>query len=272
VPVKFTGSGWPVNELVSIELVVPPGLDMKGLAPGEDSVGIGFATADASGKFEVAMESTAKINWLLRSEWTPFMKPDLRKIDPLPNGIYNIRAVGLDPRMGATVSLELELLPPAATPAPTAEKPAPGKLSFEAAEYTNVDLGFSVKYPKDWKETPGQKAPIVFYGAAVAQVPVLVVSVVEAATFADALNAGLGAAGGTDLKIVSERETSLADGTKASKAVIKVTVKGFPAEGFAVGAKKDGKWVTVTVATVAMLVPYDEAKFSEIAHTLQFKK
>jgi roadblock/LC7 domain-containing protein len=36
--------------------------------------------------------------------------------------------------------------------------------------------------------------------------------------------------------------------------------------------QKGNKWILVTVGTVELLVPYDEAKFSEIAKTLQFKK
>jgi hypothetical protein len=36
--------------------------------------------------------------------------------------------------------------------------------------------------------------------------------------------------------------------------------------------KKGDKWITVAITTVALLVPYDEAKFSEIAKTLTFTK
>jgi hypothetical protein len=35
--------------------------------------------------------------------------------------------------------------------------------------------------------------------------------------------------------------------------------------------QKDGKWIVVAVTTVSLLAKYDEALFSEIAHTLQFK-
>jgi roadblock/LC7 domain-containing protein len=40
---------------------------------------------------------------------------------------------------------------------------------------------------------------------------------------------------------------------------------------FCLGVMKDNKWIIVTVATVGLLAKYDEAKFSEIAHTLEFK-
>jgi hypothetical protein len=35
--------------------------------------------------------------------------------------------------------------------------------------------------------------------------------------------------------------------------------------------QKDGKWIIVAITTASLLAKYDEALFSEIAHTLQFK-
>lgn len=112
IPIKFTGSGWPANELVSIELVLPAGVTVVGLMPGEDSIGIAFTTPDASGNFEVTLEPVAKLNWLLRTEWTPMMRPDMMSVDPLPTGTYTIKAVGLDPGTVSTTSIELGLTPP----------------------------------------------------------------------------------------------------------------------------------------------------------------
>ncbi len=271
IPVKFSGSNWPANELVFIDLVLPPGIEVKGLNPGEDSIGIAVATADATGKFEVTMEATAKLNWLLNTDWLPTMRPDLTKIKPLPNGVYDIRATGANVGTAATAKWELALVAPPAPPAPPAEKPAePGKLSFEAAEYTNAELGFSVKYPKDWKQEKSET--LLFYAASPAMVPVLFVDAEEAATFADAAKKSLEGAGGSGFKVVSEKESTLADGTKASTAVFEVSLRGFGAKGFGLGVKKDAKWIVVMVGTVEMLAKYDEAKFSEIVHTLQLKK
>ena len=278
IPVKFSGSGWPANELVTIDLVVPTGVEVKGKAPSEDSVGIAVGIADAAGKFEVAMEATAKLNWLLNTDWLPTIKPDLTKIKPIPNGVYTIRAMGIDPRTVVTTTWELELLPavaPLPAAPPPAAPPAAGKLSFEAAEYANADLGFSVKYPKDWKQSTALKSPtIVFVAQAAAQVPLLEVDVVAGATFAEALNTALKGGGGSDIKIKSEKETALADGTKAFQAVHSFInpIAPMAVDAFSLGVQKGDKWVIVTVATVALLAPFDEAKFSEIAHTLQFKK
>ncbi len=111
IPIKFIGTGWPPGEVVTIELIVPPTVEIPGVKPGEP-VGIGAATADAAGKFEVTMESSAKINFFLRGAWTPILSPDWTKINPLPNGVYIIKAVGLDPGTVDRTIIELELSPP----------------------------------------------------------------------------------------------------------------------------------------------------------------
>jgi branched-chain amino acid transport system substrate-binding protein len=162
---------------------------------------------------------------------------------------------------------------PALPPAPPPPPPAPpaGGLSFEAAEYTNAELGFSVKYPKDWAQQPSED--VLFYAAAPKKVPLLFVDTKEGATFTEALTKSLEAVGGKNVKMKPESEITLADGTKAIQAIGKFSHPDAPVamDILSVGAMKDNKWVIVTVATVGMLAKFDEAKFSEIAHTLQFK-
>lgn len=113
LPVKFIGKGWQPGEIVTIDLIVPPTEEVTGAKPGEP-LGIAVATADGAGNFEVAMEATAKINWLLRGAWTPVLKPDVTKVNPLPNGVYILKATGIDPRTVDRTVIELELLPPPA--------------------------------------------------------------------------------------------------------------------------------------------------------------
>lgn len=181
-------------------------------------------------------------------------------------------------------------LPACTCSEPTVEEPAPleeetpvkeeateeaaSGLSFEAAEYVNTDYGFSVKYPEGWKEVSGEGWPeALFYAAAPGQVPVLGVAVQdvddEAATFADVLTTLSEATGDSGIEIVSETETTLADGTPAAEAVAKWTVEGFPGDTFALGAIKDNRWIIITISTISLLAPYDEVLFAEIAHTLQ---
>jgi uncharacterized membrane protein len=152
-----------------------------------------------------------------------------------------------------------------------AKPPVAGGLSFEAVEYVNAEYGFSIKYPAAWVKGQPVGAQ-VFTAAASAKVPVITVSVREAATFTAALKAGLEESGGSNITIGPEKQTKLADGTEAMIAKADWTVKaGYPGETFALGVQKGGKWIVASVTTVALLVPYDEAKFSEIANTLQFK-
>jgi hypothetical protein len=102
----------------------------------------------------------------------------------------------------------------------------------------------------------------------------LEVDVVAGATFAEALNTALTGSGGSGIKIKSEKETALADGTKAFQAVYSFDnpIAPMAVDVFSLGAQKGDKWVIVTVATVELLAKFDESKFSEIARTLEFKK
>ena len=147
---------------------------------------------------------------------------------------------------------------------------AGGALTFEAAEYVNTDYGFSVKYPKDWVQQTSTEPSTLLLAAAAKRVPAISISVQDSATFAEALTATLALAG-SDIKIVTERSTTLADGTPATEAVVKWKTQNLGADTFALGVQKDGKWIIVAVTTVSLLAKYDEALFSEIAHTLQFK-
>ena len=149
-------------------------------------------------------------------------------------------------------------------PPPPPSPPTPGV-------YTNEEYGFSVKYPAEWAEQETTGETTVFSAAAPAKVPALFVCVVDSATFADAVIAALNAVGAVGTTIESESETALADGTPATEAILKTTLSGYGADALTVGAQKDGKWVVVTVATVGLLAKFDEAKFSEIAHSLQFE-
>jgi hypothetical protein len=152
----------------------------------------------------------------------------------------------------------------------TAAPPAAGgALTFEAAEYVNTDYGFSVKYPKDWTTQPNTPG-IVFLAAPAKRVPTVSVAIQDGATFADALTANMLLLG-SDINITSQSPTTLADGTPAFQAVVKWKTQKLSADTLALGVQKDGKWIIVSVTTVSLLAKYDEALFSEIVHTLQFK-
>jgi hypothetical protein len=154
-------------------------------------------------------------------------------------------------------------------PTPPAQQ-AGGAPSFEAAEYVNADYGFSVKYPKDWVQQTSTEPSTLFLAAAAKRVPAISISVQDSATFAEALTATLTLAG-SNIKIDTERPTTLADGTPATEAVVNWKTQNLGATTFALGVQKGGKWIIVAVTTVSLLAKYDETLFSEITHTLQFK-
>jgi hypothetical protein len=105
-PVSFSGSGFAPNEMVSVEMVLPPGMEMKGVNPGED-VGIALGTADEKGHFTAAMAPTATLNWFFQVGWTPVLTPNFKEAKPIPPGEYRINATGLDSGRMATASLKI---------------------------------------------------------------------------------------------------------------------------------------------------------------------
>jgi hypothetical protein len=108
-PVSFAGSGFAPKEMVSVEMVLPPGLEMKGVNPGED-VGIAVATTDEKGDFKTAMAPTATLNWFFQVGWTPILTPNFKEAKPIPPGEYQINATGLD--SGRMATSTLKIVPP----------------------------------------------------------------------------------------------------------------------------------------------------------------
>jgi len=108
-PVSFKGSGFAPKEMITIEMILPEGVTVKGVNKGED-VGIAVANADDKGCFAAAMQPTATLNWFFQVGWTPLLKPDFKQANPIPPGDYKIRATGLD---SDTVAFStLKIIPP----------------------------------------------------------------------------------------------------------------------------------------------------------------
>jgi hypothetical protein len=106
-PISFKGAGFQAKEMISVEMILPPGLEMKGVAEGERAVGIAVATADEKGDFAAAMAPTATLNWLFQVGWTPLLTPNLKEAKPLPPGVYQINATGLDTDRIAVATLTI---------------------------------------------------------------------------------------------------------------------------------------------------------------------
>jgi len=108
-PVAFKGSGFAPKEMITVEMVLPPGLKMKGVTEGED-VGIAVGTADDNGNFTAAMQPTATLNWFFQVGWTPVVTPNFKEARPIPPGVYTINATGLDSERVGTATLKI--IPP----------------------------------------------------------------------------------------------------------------------------------------------------------------
>lgn len=110
-PVSFKGAGFAPKEMITIEMILPEGVTVKGVNKGED-VGIATATADDQGAFTTAMQPTATLNWFFQVGWTPLLTPDLKAAKPIPPGDYKIRATGLDSDRTALSTLKIVPPPP----------------------------------------------------------------------------------------------------------------------------------------------------------------
>lgn len=110
VPIVFTGTGWKPKEMVVVEMVLPQGVEMPGVKPGED-VGIAYGQADDEGNFKGEVPVTAKLNTIFRVGWTPILAPDPKTLNPIPPGIYKVKASGTD--SGAVATTILEFVKPA---------------------------------------------------------------------------------------------------------------------------------------------------------------
>jgi hypothetical protein len=110
-PIEITGSGWKVNEPIVVNMKIPQGVTMKGVAPGED-VGIASGTADDKGMLKAQVDAMTILMTFFQVDWDNIkMKPDFSKATPLPPGTYTLEAIGFDSEKKATATLTL-LAPP----------------------------------------------------------------------------------------------------------------------------------------------------------------
>jgi hypothetical protein len=108
-PVAFAGSGFGPKEIVVLEMVLPEGVTVKGVPKGEPA-GLGNATADEKGDFKGNVSPFTVLNTLLQVDFTERMTPDFQKANPLPPGVYEIVASGLN--TDKTAKARLTILPP----------------------------------------------------------------------------------------------------------------------------------------------------------------
>ena len=96
IPINFNGTGWQPGEAIAIELVLPPGVQMKGVEPGENAP-VAFAYADEEGNFNTSMVTTTKILTIFRGDLDLTRPGNVvpESINPIPPGTYTIEAIAV---------------------------------------------------------------------------------------------------------------------------------------------------------------------------------
>jgi hypothetical protein len=107
--IYFSGSGYTPNEMVVVEMEVPPGVEIPAVKPGEP-VGVAFAQADGAGNFTADVSPSAKILTFLRGNILPTLAPDLKSFKPIPHGVYTFAATGAE--SGRVSKTKIEFIPP----------------------------------------------------------------------------------------------------------------------------------------------------------------
>jgi len=110
-PVQFKAAGFGPQEIVMVEMVLPPNVKIKTIPEGE-KVGLAFGKTDDKGNLETKMAPTATLNWFFQVGWTPEGQPNLKEAKPLPPGKYEIHATGMTSGKTAKGALEIVAPPP----------------------------------------------------------------------------------------------------------------------------------------------------------------
>jgi hypothetical protein len=107
--IYFSGEGYQPNEMVVVEMDVPPGLEIPAVKPGEP-VGVAFAHADGKGNFTADVSTMTKIQTFLRGAILPTLALDVKSLKPIPHGVYTFRVTGMESgRVGIS---RIEFVPP----------------------------------------------------------------------------------------------------------------------------------------------------------------
>ena len=109
-PIMITGSGWKPGEMVVVNMILPEGVIVKGVNPG-DPVGIANGKADEQGTLKTNVGAMTVLMSFFQVGWDDMkMKPDFKKAKPLPPNTYTVEAIGFESQAKATAALTL--LPP----------------------------------------------------------------------------------------------------------------------------------------------------------------
>jgi phosphatidylethanolamine-binding protein (PEBP) family uncharacterized protein len=147
-----------------------------------------------------------------------------------------------------------------------------------AKEFTyDKKPAFSVTYPNDWSDNPDNASQyhLLFSAKDAVGIPVINVQVRDIPAGATIADAGklfkkliLDPEQNQDCQIVSDKQTTLKDGTKANETILKYKYDGWlPLQAVVIAVFKDNKWIRVDIHMGASDKP-----LWDILHTLTFKK
>ena len=135
---------------------------------------------------------------------------------------------------------------------------------------------FSVNYPSDWGDNPENVSQynLLFSAKGSAGIPVINVQVREIPAGATIADAGklfkkliLDPEQGQDCPIISDKQTTLKDGTKANETILKYKWQGWlPLQAIVIAVFQDNKWIRVDIHQSAN----DDPSW-DIVRTLKFK-
>lgn len=136
---------------------------------------------------------------------------------------------------------------------------------------------FSVTYPNDWGDNPDNvnQYKVLFSAKGSSGLPVINVQVREIPAGATIADAGklfkkliLDPEQSQDCQIISDKQTTLKDGTKANETILKYKWQGWlPLQAVVIAVFKDKKWIRVDIHQSA-----SEDPLWDVLRTLKFKK
>jgi len=107
--IYFSGEGYQPNELVAVEMDVPPGVEIPEGKPG-GPVRVASAHADGKGNFTADVTAETKIRTFLRGKMLSTQEPDPKSLKPIPHGIYTFRSIGTG--SGRVAVSKINFVPP----------------------------------------------------------------------------------------------------------------------------------------------------------------
>lgn len=135
---------------------------------------------------------------------------------------------------------------------------------------------FSVTYPNDWSDNPenASKYNLLFSAKAAAGIPVINVQVRDIPKGVALADIGkyykkeiLDKEQEQNCPIISDKQTTLKDGTKANETILKYKYQAWlPLQAVVIAVFKDNKWIRVDIHQAA-----HEDPSWDILHTLKFK-